>query len=83
MTFLLPDPRPRMRCKYTHGRGSVDVSRLCGVHLDAAQVFGADEAVLPRADQSAGATDRWPSRPPKTRWVTAVPGSSAGSMNLR
>jgi len=52
MTFLLPDPRPRMRCKYTHGRGSVDVSRLGGVHVDAAQVFGADEPVLPRADQS-------------------------------
>ncbi len=52
MTLLLPDPRPRMGLEQTHRRRCVDACRFGGVELDAAEVFGADEAVLVGADQS-------------------------------
>ena len=54
MSLLLPDPRPRMGLKQTQRRGYVDTCRFGSVELDAAEVFGADEAVLVGADQSDG-----------------------------
>ena len=52
MTLLLPDPRPRMGLEQTQRRRYVDTCRFGGVELDAAEVFGADEAVLVGTDQS-------------------------------
>ena len=49
VAFLLPHAGPRMRTG-EHGV-RVDVARLAGVHLDRAQVLGADEPVLTRAHQ--------------------------------
>ena len=61
MTFFLPDPRPRMGLEQTQPhvddrRGVIVLARLGGVELDAAEVLGADEAVLVGADQSCRRT---------------------------
>ena len=51
MTLFLPDPRPPMGLEQTHRRRCVGAGRLGRVELDAAEVFGADKAVLVGADQ--------------------------------
>ena len=61
MTLLLADPRPRMGLEQTQPhvddrRGVIVLARLGGVELDAAEVLGADKAVLVGADQSCRRT---------------------------
>ncbi len=61
MTLLPPDPRPRMGLEQTQPhvddrRGVIVLARPGGVELDAAEVLGADKAVLVGADQSCRRT---------------------------
>ena len=57
MTLLLPDPRPPVRLHHLQAelderRGVIALGGLGGMDPDAAQVLGADEPVLTRADES-------------------------------
>ena len=61
MSLLLPDPRPRMGLEQTQPhvddrRGVIVLARPGAVELDAAEVLGADKAVLVGADQSCRRT---------------------------
>jgi len=65
MTLLLPDPRPRVAPEQQAKGGGTGVPRLGGADLDAAEVLGADVAVL-------GGTEQANRRP-----VVAVEGATA------